>query len=337
MTDTARFWLADAQKTECVGASLARSLYTVPLTISVRGELGSGKTTFIKGFAQALGIREALTSPTYALEQRYSHGSLELLHIDLFRLPAEEGQKLVSASDDHTGFRCIEWTNRLPEPLQEPLIEVAIEEKNSGRSMNMTFRDIPLPSRKEILAWREETKLPDHIARHCDVVGTVAEKLAHALHERCVVARSRTLRRGGEVHDLFRFLDFRLTGNASSDEDKPSEEQQRTWSLWRERYSHLRHEAACREFLRERGYLALAEIVAVHGLTLPSPDRTTTEQKILFYADKRVQIDRVVSLEERFKDFNFRYAGGVESERSRIWFDEAKRVERELLPGGTPL
>ena len=72
MTETIEMRLPKAKNTISAGASLAASLYTVPLTLFLKGELGAGKTTFLQGFAEGLGIRERLTSPTYALEQRYN-------------------------------------------------------------------------------------------------------------------------------------------------------------------------------------------------------------------------------------------------------------------------
>jgi tRNA threonylcarbamoyladenosine biosynthesis protein TsaE len=71
-SETTKFWLKDAKMTHNLGASLVRSLHVLPLTILLDGELGSGKTTFLQGFASALGVKEPVSSPTFALEQRYS-------------------------------------------------------------------------------------------------------------------------------------------------------------------------------------------------------------------------------------------------------------------------
>jgi len=203
----------------------------------------------------------------------------------------------------------------------------------SGRLLTISFHDIPLPSRKDILHWRREVKLPKHIAQHCDAVGQFAKKLTIAMLERGVICRPLTLQKAGELHDLFRFLDFRIGGWGGKD----SPENKKCWARWRRMFPELRHEAACAQFLSQRGYDALARIVEVHGLTLPSPHRTTIEQKILFYADKRVRIDECVSLDERFHDFQKRYGKGIASKEHRIWYNEAKRVERELFPPNVPM
>ena len=99
-------------------------------------------------------------------------------------------------------------------------------------------------------------------------------------------------------------------------------------------HSAIRHEAACAAFLVERGFSALADVVRVHGLTLPSPERTTIEQKILFYADKRMNCTTFVSLDERFEDFRKRYGQVQESDHARMWYLEAKNIEEQLFPSG---
>jgi hypothetical protein len=135
--------------------------------------------------------------------------------------------------------------------------------------------------------------------------------------------------RAAEVHDLLRFVDF------PSDFQKlftPTKEQLSVWKNWKTQYDGLKHEEACATFLRARGFDALASIVEVHGLRLPSPNRATIEQKLLFYADKRVKFDEVVSLDERFDDFCERYGKGKQSKESTIWYKEAKELEKELFP-----
>src|SRR5436305_10443973 len=72
------------EETEAVAAALAERL-AVGDVVTVAGELGSGKTTFVRGACGALGVREQVTSPTYTIGHRY-HGSLaEVSHLDLYR------------------------------------------------------------------------------------------------------------------------------------------------------------------------------------------------------------------------------------------------------------
>ncbi|MBI3336505.1 tRNA (adenosine(37)-N6)-threonylcarbamoyltransferase complex ATPase subunit type 1 TsaE [Candidatus Peregrinibacteria bacterium] len=354
MTGTAHIRLPKAKSTTFAGVSLASSLYTVPLTLFLRGNLGAGKTTFLQGFAEGLGIRERLTSPTYALEQRYTvelfdplsihsplpalpqwgrcppwgRENIELLHIDLYRIDPKEAKDLVESSDDFQGIRCIEWSEKISEKEKTGLhIDLKFEDhKNTERSLDIQFHDIALPSRAQIETWRKETALLKPICKHCDTVGRFAEKIAHTLLERGVIVRPETVRRAGELHDLLRFLDFQ----------NPSLDPPPVWKKWMAQYPNLKHEAACALFLREQGFDALATIIEPHGLMFPSPKRPTIEQKVLFYADKRTIVDRVVSIDERFEDFKERYGKGKVSSKHTQWYEEVCAIERELFPEGVP-
>ncbi len=328
--------LTDAKKTHLCGYSLASSIYTLPVDIHLNGPVGAGKTTFVQGFAEGLGIAHPVLSPTYALEQRYktvSHG--EFLHLDLYRLPSDRTAELLSGSDEHTGIRCIEWADRMGNIETRPRICIDLQEEGNERLCTIRFEDIPLPLRRDVEEWRKTVRLPVHIAAHCDTVAMFAQRLGSIMIERGQVVRIDALQRACELHDLLRFVDFR--DGAGPGLDTYDAETRSIWETWKTRYNGLKHEAACASFLCDYGYDALATIIEVHGLQLPSPERTTIEQELLFYADKRVMVDKVVTVEERFEDFQKRYGNGLPSDQSRIWHDEALRVEKLLFPEGAPL
>ncbi len=336
-TDEVSIRLDSAEKTAICGQNLKNTLYSMPVDILLYGELGAGKTTFLQGFAKALGILESITSPTYALEQRYQTDHFgELLHIDLYRLSEEQAQKLLEASQNHTGIRCIEWADRAKFDSNLNTIEIHIDETSvHERTCKVAFHDIAFPTFEQIQTWREEMYLPEHIARHCDAVTKLAGTFAEILISQGKVVRPLALQRAGQVHDLLRFVDFKP--GASHVEIKESPEQQSTWNEWKEKYQGLRHEEACAQFLQEQGYTDLASIVEVHGLVLPSPERRTIEQQLLFYADKRIIVDEVSSLDERFADFEKRYGHTSESKTGSLWYNESKEVEKHLFPDGIPL
>jgi tRNA threonylcarbamoyladenosine biosynthesis protein TsaE len=72
------------EETEAVAASLAARL-VVGDVVTVAGELGAGKTTFVRGACAALGVREHVTSPTYTVGHRYHGAAGEVSHLDLYR------------------------------------------------------------------------------------------------------------------------------------------------------------------------------------------------------------------------------------------------------------
>jgi tRNA threonylcarbamoyladenosine biosynthesis protein TsaE len=84
---------ASAEETEAIGARLAAGLH-VSDVVTVSGELGTGKTTFVRGACRGLGVEVPVTSPTFTVGHRYP-GNPDVSHLDLFRFeglsPAEWG------------------------------------------------------------------------------------------------------------------------------------------------------------------------------------------------------------------------------------------------------
>ena len=93
------------------------------MVICLNGELGSGKTIFTKGFANALGIDETVTSPTFNIIKEYD-GELPLYHMDVYRLDGNtEG---VGIEDYFTkgGVVIIEWANTIKDILPEKRLDI---------------------------------------------------------------------------------------------------------------------------------------------------------------------------------------------------------------------
>ena len=104
-------------ETEALGASFASTLKT-PALILLSGELGAGKTAFVRGMAQGLNVppEQRVTSPTYILLHVYKGGRATLYHIDAYRLGGGadefEASGLNECFDDQNGVVCIEWPEK---------------------------------------------------------------------------------------------------------------------------------------------------------------------------------------------------------------------------------
>ncbi len=111
--------LADAEATRALGAELAELLSsTSSPTLLLIGDLGAGKTCLVQGMAEALGIEEPITSPTFALAQHYGGTCGALVHLDLYRLeqPAAADELLAQEEEqarEQGAVLAVEWPERL--------------------------------------------------------------------------------------------------------------------------------------------------------------------------------------------------------------------------------
>jgi tRNA threonylcarbamoyladenosine biosynthesis protein TsaE len=104
-----RLSTASAAETEAVGARIAQGLRTGDVVV-VSGEVGTGKTTLIRGACRALGVEGPVVSPTFTIGRRYS-GRLPISHLDLYRLDGLDGEDPALLEDylrpDSVAF--VEW------------------------------------------------------------------------------------------------------------------------------------------------------------------------------------------------------------------------------------
>jgi tRNA threonylcarbamoyladenosine biosynthesis protein TsaE len=121
------------EETEAVAARLARTLGPGDV-VSVSGELGSGKTTFVRGACRALGIEEPVTSPTFTIGHRYHGAGADVSHLDLYRFaavsPAEWGD-LEPYFDDAIVF--VEWPEAGEGVLPAARMRVRLRHAGEGR------------------------------------------------------------------------------------------------------------------------------------------------------------------------------------------------------------
>lgn len=121
------------EETEAAGARLAARLAPGDVVL-VAGELGSGKTTFVRGACRALGVREPVTSPTFTIGHVLS-GDVEVAHLDLYRLEALAGEDPALLDDYLTGDRVgfVEWPAAAEPALPRVAARVTLEHLGGDR------------------------------------------------------------------------------------------------------------------------------------------------------------------------------------------------------------
>lgn len=123
----------NAKETQQIAQELARDLIS-PTLITLTGNLGTGKTTFVQGLAKGLGINETINSPTFLILKRYTIADRNpkiannnLYHVDLYRLTREEDIKNVGLLDilkENDSIVVIEWSEKMGRFLPKERIDI---------------------------------------------------------------------------------------------------------------------------------------------------------------------------------------------------------------------
>jgi tRNA threonylcarbamoyladenosine biosynthesis protein TsaE len=125
---------SDSAQTESLGAELAAGLRPGDIVL-VRGELGAGKTTFVRGAAKALGVGDAVTSPTFSIGHRYRGSNVTVSHLDLYRLAAL-GQEEPELLDDYLtsdSIAFVEWPEEAAPELRDASLLVTLTHEGADR------------------------------------------------------------------------------------------------------------------------------------------------------------------------------------------------------------
>lgn len=145
------FTSGSAAETEDFGARLAPHVAAGDV-IALSGPLGAGKTRFVAGLARGLGYAARVRSPTFTLLHEYA-GRVPLFHADLYRLETRDTAALGLEEARDRGALVVEWSERLPAPLLDDALLVAIEiVSETGRALTVSAAG---PRGKALLeAWR---------------------------------------------------------------------------------------------------------------------------------------------------------------------------------------
>ena len=133
-------------ETEAVAAQFAKSLHA-PVVVALFGGLGAGKTAFTRGLAKGLGISAAVSSPTFALVNRYEGGDVTLCHYDMYRVETWEDLETTGFFDDYDSgcILAVEWSENIENALPENTMRVTIERGETDTQRVITIEP-PLPT-----------------------------------------------------------------------------------------------------------------------------------------------------------------------------------------------
>ena len=127
----------NANQTMLIAEKIAKSL-TAPMVVSLVGDLGAGKTTFAKGFANGLEITEDVTSPTFTILNEYLSGKTKLYHFDMYRLSSKE-EAIEAGFEEYfdlkvlKGIVLVEWAENVEGLLPMKHLEITIEKVDDDK------------------------------------------------------------------------------------------------------------------------------------------------------------------------------------------------------------
>jgi HD superfamily phosphohydrolase YqeK len=165
------------------------------------------------------------------------------------------------------------------------------------------MKDCSLPKHKECLAILAEYHVPPHIVNHSKAVAKLAVFLAQRLNENGEAVDVTLLNGACLLHDLLRVHDFKESDFNRFEQTLPEEEKPK-WRRLRAKYKANSHEDAAYDILKEQ-YPALALTIKRHRYMAMLDEKEkpdTWEEKLLYYADKRVMHDKIVPLKERLAE-----------------------------------
>ena len=140
------------EETEAVGAALARLLEgdrACPTFIAMYGDLGVGKTAFVRGMASVMAPGRGVRSPTFSLVNEYRvPGKKPLFHFDMYRIESEDDLYSIGFEDyPDAGYCVAEWCEKIPVALPEVYLEVRIEKcppEVDKRHITISLKEAPL-------------------------------------------------------------------------------------------------------------------------------------------------------------------------------------------------
>ena len=128
---------ASPKETEAFGASLANALNedpSLPSFIALYGDLGVGKTAFVRGFASVISPTSTVRSPTFALVNEYRAKPRSLFHFDMYRIESEDDLESIGFYDylDRSGICLVEWSENIPYAIPDEHLRVTIRKSDAS-------------------------------------------------------------------------------------------------------------------------------------------------------------------------------------------------------------
>lgn len=136
---------ASERETEALGQALVERL-SPGAVVAFTGDLGAGKTAFVRGMAKGLDIPQRVTSPTFTIVNEYEGGRLPLFHFDLYRLGSSDELFDIGWEDflRRGGICAVEWSENVADALEPDTVFIDIRRGNGPEDRVITIEGVEL-------------------------------------------------------------------------------------------------------------------------------------------------------------------------------------------------
>lgn len=188
-----------------------------------------------------------------------------------------------------------------------------------------------LPSRTECLRVLKQYHTPQNIVRHSLAVNKAANFLAKKFIKNNIALNAELIDRGSLLHDVLRVCDLHGDIYYFMDETDKTEEKRKIFEDQRKQYAGQHHAEATADLFREK-YPELANVIRKHRLSAVVKGQLKTwEEKIIYYADKRVNHDKIVTLDGRMNEGKRRWHIKRSQDESDLIMKKMKELEKEIF------
>jgi len=174
---------------------------------------------------------------------------------------------------------------------------------------------------------KKEYHVPTHVVGHMQKVAEVCELIADIVVKNGEKIDKGSLLTAAHIHDSLRIIDFRIF-DPENFPSTYSDEDLKKWYELREEFKNQSHEEALEKII-QKNHPKIAKLIGKHGF-FSIDELNTLEEKTLYYADKRVDEEKVVSLEDRFKTGRKRNFDKNNPERITETEEKVFKLEKEL-------
>ncbi len=287
------------------------------------------------GFAKGLGIKGIIKSPTFAYVNKYEvQKDINFYHYDLYRLEVGQDFESIGLEDtmhDIHSINVIEWADRMAGRCPKEYIRVDFRSLADHHEIVIKFEDSEIVPNELVDKFWEDWATPLHVRDHCKKVTELSLQIGQALVDKNILINLDMLNTAGLLHDMARVCDFQELDRNNFHEEITDEK----WAKWvdlQKQFEGMHHADVACGALAEAGFNTTAELIRLHNSIsiLEEPEKLDyLEAAIIFYADKRVKHNEVVSLAERFRDGSERH-GKFDNLKTRIMFEEVEKRTFEL-------